>query len=278
MDSGKKIKCAVILCLTILFMLTAQIASPVLAASEDSGYKTVLVGYYENEVFQEGARPDAVKTGYSYEYYQKLSEYTGWRYEYVYGEFGDLYQKLLDGEIDFLAGLAWKEEREALIGYPESPMGHENYSLIKHVIDEDVTVDTSTLNGKRIGVLESAMADSLRDFLDKHGVAAEVVVFRDYEPLFEAFDTHDVDILAAEGDGAYGRTDADLLYSFGASDYYLCVSKTRSDLLAELNTAQSELSANEPNYINSLRSKYYPVSISGRAFSISLTKVLLSNE
>ena len=39
------------------------------------------VGYYENEVFQEGAQEGAVKTGYAYEYYQKISEYTGWCYD-----------------------------------------------------------------------------------------------------------------------------------------------------------------------------------------------------
>ena len=50
---------------------------------------TVRVGYYENEVFQEGAREGAVKTGYAYEYYRKMSEYTGWEYEYVYGGFGE---------------------------------------------------------------------------------------------------------------------------------------------------------------------------------------------
>ena len=37
--------------------------------------------------------------------------------------------------------------------------------------------------------------------------------------------------------------------------------------MTELNEAQAELAANEPNYINSLRSRYYPVSISSRAFS-----------
>ena len=86
------------------------------AAFAETGPETVRVGYYENEVFQEGAREGAVKTGYAYEYYRKLSEYTGWKYEYVYGGFGELYQMLLDGKIDLLAGLAWREERASLIG------------------------------------------------------------------------------------------------------------------------------------------------------------------
>ena len=58
------------------------------AAVNSSENDTVRVGYYEQEVFQEGASDGEVKTGYAYEYYQKLSEYTGWQYEYVYGEFG----------------------------------------------------------------------------------------------------------------------------------------------------------------------------------------------
>lgn len=44
-------------------------------------------------------------------------------------------------------------------------------------------------------------------------------------------------------------------------------SRQRPDLLEELNTAQSMLAAEEPNYLNSLNMKYYPVSVSSRAFS-----------
>ena len=99
-----------LLCMTGFFM-------PAKAYAE-TGSGVVRVGYYENEVFQEGAQEGAVKTGYAYEYYRKLSEYTGWKYEYVYGGFGELYQMLLDGEIDLLAGLAFREERAKLI-FPE---------------------------------------------------------------------------------------------------------------------------------------------------------------
>ena len=266
--------CAILISL----MMLAGIILPARVCAVDNNSTTVKVGYYENEVFQEGAGQGAVKTGYAYEYYQKLSEYTGWHYEYVYGDFSDLYQKLLDGDIDVLAGLAWKKEREELIGYPDLPMGNETYSLIKHTADESITVDAATLEGKRIGVLDSAMADSLNVFLQDHGVQAEVVLFDDYNPLFKAFDGNEVDVLAAEGDGAYGRTDAELLYAFGSSDYFLCVSKKRADLLADLNIAQTELSVDEPNYINFLRSKYYPVSISSRAFSESEKKWLAGHD
>lgn len=238
---------------------------------------TIKVGYYENEVFQEGGAPGAVKTGYAYEYYRKISEYTGWKYEYVYGSYTDLYNLLLEGKIDLLAGLAWKESRKNIIAYPEAAMGSETYSLVKHESDSSINANYNTLNGKTIGVLNSAMVDTLEKFLRSHNVKAIIVPFDDYDLLFQAFDSAQVDVLAAEGDGAYGRESAEILYPFGASDYFLCVSIHRPDLLAQLNTAQAQLMTEEPNYISSLRAKYYPVSISSRAFSDTEKEWINSN-
>ena len=251
----------------ISLLLFAAVFFGVPAYAQGSGTETVRVGYYENEVFQEGAQEGAVRTGYAYEYYRKLSEYTGWKYEYVYGKFGDLYQMLLDGEIDLLAGLAFREERAELIGYPRAAMGNESYSLVRHDSDVEVTSDPASLNGKKIGVLESAMQKVLEQYLADNGVSAEVLTFKDYEQLFSAFDSGGLDILAAEGDGAYGRDHAEVVCAFGASDYYLCVNIHRPDLLEELDRAQMLLSVEEPNYVNSLRMKYYPVSLNARAFS-----------
>ena len=255
----------IVLCLCTILMAWTVLPAAVYADSNKD--EKVRIGYYENEVFQEGAKDGAAKNGYAYEYYQKISEYTGWRYEYVYGEFSELYQKLLDGEIDFLAGLARRPERETIIGYPDRAMGNESYILIKHDSDDDITIDPKTLGGKKVGVLDSAMANVLSQFFEEQDVDAEMVLFSDYEPLFSAFDKQEIDVMAAEGDGAYGRKNAEILYSFGTSDYFLCVSKSRPDLLSDLNMAQAELAVDEPNYVNFLRSKYYPETISSKAFS-----------
>ncbi|MBQ3418134.1 MAG: response regulator [Ruminococcus sp.] len=254
---------SVAVCLALLLSATL----PVLAFAQPIRSKTVRVGYYENEVFQEGAKSGSVKTGYAYEYYLKIAEYTGWRYEYVYGSFADLYQKLLDGEIDFLAGLAYKEERDGLIAYPEKRMGHETYNLIKHAPDVGITADPATQNGLTFGVLNSAVEGVLESYLYSNGIDATVKVFDDYDPLFTAFDQNQINILAAEDDGVYSRNRAEVLCSFGECDYYLCVNINREDLLAELNTAQRLLESEEPNYLNTLNNKYYPVKISSRTFS-----------
>ena len=248
-------------------LLLAVMLIPIQAFAVENDPEVIRVGYYENEVFQEGAGDGLVKTGYAYEYYRKISEYTGWKYEYVYGGFSELYQMLLDGKIDLLAGLAYRDDREGLIGYPDAAMGGESYYLVRHDTDTDITQDTDTLNGRKIGVLDSAMISTLNTFLQEHAIQAEVTVFPDHTGLFGAFDSHEVDILVAESDGAYGRDHAVPLLVFGSADYYLCVSIQRPDLLSSLNEAQSRLAEEEPNFLYSLSAKYYPASITARAFS-----------
>ncbi len=66
--------------------------------------------------------------------------------------------------------------------------------------------------------------------------------------------------MVAESDGSSEREDMSLLYSFGASDYYLCVSKSRPDLLAALSRAQEQMLVDEPNFVSSLKIKYDIVS------------------
>jgi len=244
---------AIVLCLPL-----------VLSAGERD---TVRVGYYENEVFQEGAREGVMKSGYAYEYYRKMSEYTGWKYEYVYGSYAELYQMLLDGRIDLLAGLAKKSERLAVIGYPQAPMGSESYNLVKHGGDESITANPRTLAGKTIGVLDCAVADVLKQFLAGMRVPAKVVTYKDCPALFAAFDSGELDVLAAEGNGAAGRDDTEVLMPFGGSSYFLCVNIRRPDLLAQLNKAQAALLVEDPNFLHGLNIKYYPRTILARAVS-----------
>ena len=110
------------------------------------------------------------------------------------------------------------------------------------------------------------MVGVLRQYLDNN-VNAEIVAYTDHTKLFEAFDNGSVYLLAAESDGAHGRDNSEVLNVFGTSDYYLCVNINRPDLLDELNLAQIQLASEEPNYLNTLKSKYYSVSVTARAFS-----------
>ena len=161
---SKKRRAVILFLLAICMMLTSIRPSATAYAADEQ--KKVKVGYFENEIFQEGAGEGQVRKGYAYEYYQKIAEYTGWEYEYVYGSFSDLYRKLLSGDIDLLAGLAYTSEREGIIGYPRNSMGRETYNLVKHAFDDSINNLPATLSGKRIGVQESAIVATLNEFME----------------------------------------------------------------------------------------------------------------
>lgn len=103
-----------------------------------------------NQYFQEGSSDEDVKRGYGYEYLRKVACYSGWRYEYVYGKWAELYERFLAGEIDIMAGVSKLEEREDYFLFPDYKKGIEGYYLYKHEEDREIVSEApSTLSGKK---------------------------------------------------------------------------------------------------------------------------------
>ena len=97
-------------------------------AKETTEEKTVKVGYVNVATYEEGGEGE-YKTGSGYEYLQKISYYTGWNYEYVYGSFSELYDKLTTGEIDLFGDISYTEERAEQISFSSYPQGRDMYFL-----------------------------------------------------------------------------------------------------------------------------------------------------
>ena len=117
-------------CLCAAVLCAAGLSLPVFADEDEA--PVIKVAYYENEIFQEGAAEGKVKTGYSYEYYRKLSEYTGWKYEYVYGDFSDLYEQFLNS-----IGHVSLRESERIINNPAHPLHARFASLASRCIESN---------------------------------------------------------------------------------------------------------------------------------------------
>ena len=111
----------------LLFLTTIVFGSlPTTACAEENVQpKIVRLGYYEAENFQEGAAPGEYKSGYGYEYEQKIANFAGWKYEYVYGTFQELLEMLEKGKIDLLAGVRYRGDRQRAYGYP-------NYVMVRN--------------------------------------------------------------------------------------------------------------------------------------------------
>ena len=252
----KNIEKAKYIALVLLATVLCIVFNDDVFADETNG-KIVKVGYYENENFQEGAAEGVVKSGYAYEYYQKIATYNGWRYEYVYGSWSDIYDAFVNGDIDLLAGLGYAEERLEIMNYPNYPMGYESYYLFVRGDDPDITIEASSLNGKKIGTISGLLEKAIREWLENNEVSAEIVIYDDVNDRDEALINGEIDAFIGEGASVGSKENIVSLFKIKNVDMYVCVAKEREDLLKDLNVAQEYIDSKEPYYINDLSKEYF---------------------
>ena len=71
------------MCLCFLFTLL-----PAAGAAPDNRTKTIRAAWYEDSDHITGEKGE--RSGYGYEYEQAVASYTGWRYDYVKGDWSEL--------------------------------------------------------------------------------------------------------------------------------------------------------------------------------------------
>lgn len=261
-NKGKKIR----LCLSIFaFVMMLFVPFFAYAAETKSGgnttqaieeeNKTVRVGYFPYANFQEGGFGEH-KQGAGYEYLQKISYITGWRYEYVYASFKECLDMLADGEIDILGSVSYTPERAESIDYSTYAAGTERYWIYTREDHMNLTEgDLKQMNGCRIGVADgSYQKELLGKWLDSNQIQAETVVCKGYDEMIEKLDADELDALVVPELSV--NSDFIAIANIGASDCYFGVSKSRPDLLKELNSAQEEINNTEPDYSSELYARY----------------------
>ena len=226
------------------------------AQAEETEQKTVRVGYVNAATYEEGGEGE-YKRGSGYEYLQKISYITGWKYEYVYGSFKECYEKLVSGDIDLFGNVSYKPERAELFDFSSYPQGKDSYLLYTTREHTELTGgDILQLNGSRIGVTAGSFQEGLlADWLTKNHIQATTLRYDGYDALMAALEAGELDAIATPDlSTSYGYLP---IIDIGFSDYYFAVSKARPDLLAELNEALYEIQNSELDYNNQLVSRYH---------------------
>ena len=217
--------------------------------------KTVRVGYFPYANFQEGGYGEH-KQGAGYEYLQKISYITGWKYEYVYGSFKECLDMLADGEIDILGSVSYTPERAESIDFSTYAEGTERYWIYTREEHADLADgNLKQMNGCRIGAADgSYQKELLEKWLDSNQIQAEVVVCKGYDEMIEKLDADELDALVVPALSV--NSDFIAIANIGAGDCYFGVSKSRPDLLKELNSALEEINNTETDYSSKLYARY----------------------
>lgn len=235
---------------------------PAMAADSGKEQKTVRVGYVNVVNYEEGGEGE-YKRGAGYEYLQKISYFTGWNYEYVYGSFKECLEMLAKGEIDLFGDVSYTPERAEFISFSSYPQGKGTYWLYTSNNRPDLTTgNIQNLNGCKIGVTAGSYQEGLlAAWLEENQIQAETVRCQGYEELMTQLDARELDAIAASDLSTTYHYQA--IVSIGFNEYYFAVSKNRPDLLNELNFALYEIQNSESDYNSTLSARYYYKMTSG---------------
>ena len=255
------------LCFFVLFLLIPLGSIDADAAQDEE--KIVRVGWYQSPRFQVGKSDDGPKMGYSYDFLWNVSDYTSWKYEYVYGEWPELFDMLEKGEIDIMGGVSDTEERRKTLLYPDEPMGTDKYYLYKHSGDKSISAgDITTVNGKKIGlIINNRMSEYALKWIEDNGLNLKLFYYDNFYDMDAAFEAGTVDLVAKTVDNALNLKNAVALVSLGEEPYYMAVAGSREDLLREMNEAVSDMLSIDPYILQDLQYKNFGSSLSGRTVS-----------
>ena len=257
-DSQRKLHklqfAALLLCLlTVVLFLPAIHAN---AEEQESKEKVVRVGWYESPLNTTDA--SGRRSGYAYEYQRKIAAYTGWKYEYVEGSWPDLLKMLEKGELDLMSDISYTPQRAMKILYPTLPMGAETYYIYAAIKNNEISRDDpSTLNGKTVGVTrDSVQAGILRTWLKQNKLKVEIVEL-------DGSENNSINLLLKGEIDAFVSLEAygdpgtlTPVSQIGSTDFYFAVSKSRPDLLADLNSAMGKIRDEDSHYNHELYEKY----------------------
>ena len=253
----KKFKINVQTYICILLCLVIYItALPFSVSAEEAKNRTVRVGWYEGTY--NTTEPNGEKRGYSYEYQQAVAAHTGWKYEYVEGNWAELMSMLKNGEIDLMGGMSYTEERSASMLFSELPMGEDKYYLYINPSDTDISAsDLTTLNGKRIGVVPDTL--SARRFCEwekSHRVDTQQVDITSTDDARQKLQNQEIDGFVLNESPQWERDNISPALLIGSSYNYFAVSKKCPDLKEELDQAMQKIEKENPFYEEDLYKRY----------------------
>ena len=206
----------IILCSCILFSIC-----PVYAfAAENQKERVVRIGVPDDTY--DKINGNGKRSGYGYEYLQKIAGYTGWNYEYVDCTWENCFDKLKNDELDMIEGISYTEERAEDMLFSGIPMGDERYFVYAKPNHTDISSsDTASFNGKKIGVLMGYLAEMvLNEWEKKYNLHTQHVNVSNNEDALKKIADGEIDVFVSLEDSRLGGYGMVALTNIGSSKIY----------------------------------------------------------
>ena len=247
--SGKKRN---IILPVLLFILLLGLIVPVQA---QSGTKTIRVAYREDADFINKSSSGVYK-GYGVEYLNKISQYTGWKYEYINESWEDQLAALKSGKVDLICNAQKTEAREKDYDFSCMPIGTEQAVLYTSEDNEDIYFqDYEHMNGKKVGLLrDSYQNEVFKQREDEKSFHCLEEYYESEQDQIEALEQKKVDMILM---GSISKHDSlKSVDKFGSAPMYIMTTKGNTEVMSAVNHALEQLKSEEPDLTEKLTEQY----------------------
>lgn len=241
----------------IIFVMAFFSAIPFVVYGKNiDSQETIRIGYIDYGGFID-LDENGEYTGYGVELLDKIAEYTGWKYEYVYDTWDNILKKLESGEIDMICQAQRTPEREERFLLSKYWAGTEACVLYARMDDDRYYYnDFEAFNGIRVaGLKESFQNDDLKEYAKKKDFSFELKEYMTTEECFQALEEGAVD--AVVQGSLVGMDDYKIICRFGAQPFYLMAGKQKQKVMEDADYALGEITADYPTFLSELYQKYY---------------------
>ena len=241
--------------LLILVILVTGALVPV-SAGTDTSKKVIRVAYREDADLI-NLSSSGIYKGYAVEYLNKISQYTGWQYEYINEAWQDQLDDLKEGKVDLICNAQKTEEREKDYDFSSIPIGNEQTVLYVSADDQDIYYqDYEHMAGKTVGLLEgSYQNEEFRQRKDAKNIQCTEKYYETEEKLIAALSRKEVDMILMGSISKHGNLK--VVDKFGNAPMYIMTTKGNTEVLDALNDALDHLQSEVPDLAQKLAAEYF---------------------
>ncbi|NMP38240.1 MAG: response regulator [Clostridiales bacterium] len=215
--------------------------------------------------------------GYDLEYLQALSQYTGWKYEYVTGSWDDCLLRLENGEIDILGFVQKTAEREKVFAYPSLPMAVTSGLLVTGSQYEVGVINKKLKEGIiTVGICKgNEFNRDFKEYSSENGYNITYVEYNSLEELSPALEKGEIEaaVISEEDKTATEK----ILCNFASVDQYFATDKDNTALLRKLDEAMKTVNTYCSDLNTELYRKYFAKSSDGKPVFTTAEQEFIEN-
>jgi len=217
----------------------------------------VKVGVFDSAGFWNVNGGD-VSGGYAYDYLKAISNYTGWKFEFVTTTLSDAITMLESGKLDMLLGLQQTDQRLETLSFPTNNIGTEFGVVVTKPNNLKLAYnDINSLNGTKIGCLKGNVYSykHFPDYCKEKNIECDLIEYPTEKEMFKALNTGKVDAILTNDISNF--SDNRIIVKFHAAPIYCATTKDNSYIIEGVDFALDNLQLDNPAFGAETYAKYY---------------------